>query len=178
MLPMKTITMKLRPCIKRSLFVLLLGVICISSFAQTDSLPPDPGAISVYTVQNLSFGAFSHGNSGGTVGISNTGTRSVTGDIIPLNLGVLYYHAIFEIDAPAGTIISILNGVDATLTGSNGGSISMHIGNSDPLSPFITTIPQPGRTPVKIGGTLTVGGPVANPAGTYNGTFYITFNQE
>jgi len=178
MLPMKTIIIQLRQWIKRSVFVLVLAVISITSFAQTDSLPPDPGAISVYTIQNLNFGAFSHGSSGGTVSISNTGTRSVTGDVIPLNLGVLFFHAIFEIDAPTGTIISIMNGADATLTGSNGGSISLHIGNSDPLSPFVTTIPQPGRTAVAIGGALTIGGPVANPPGTYTGTFYITFNQE
>jgi hypothetical protein len=177
---MKTITMKPRQWMKRALLVLIPGFISICSFAQdpTDSLPGDPGGMSVYTVQNLSFGAFSHGNSGGTVIVSNTGTRSVTGDVIPLNLGVLFFHAIFEIDTPEGAIISILNGADATLTGSNGGSVSLHIGSSDPPSPFITTVTQPARTQVNIGGTLTVGGPVANPPGTYTGTFYITFNQE
>jgi hypothetical protein len=177
---MKSIPMKHRQRIKRLLLVPVLGFISIFSFAQTptDSLPPDPGAMSVYTVQNLSFGAFTFGSSGGTVIISNTGTRSVTGDAIALNMGILFFQAIFEIDTPEGTIISILNGADATLTGSNGGSVSMHIGNSDPPSPFITTVVQPARTQVNIGGTLTVGGPVANPPGTYTGTFYITFNQE
>jgi Domain of unknown function (DUF4402) len=177
---MKTIFMKPRQWIKRALLVLTLGFISIVSFAQdpTDSIPPDPGAISVYTIQNLSFGAFSHGNTGGTVIISNSGIRSVTGDVIPLNLGFPYFQAIFELDAPEGTIISILNGADATLTGSNGGSITLRIGNSDPASPFITTVPQPVRTQVSIGGTLTIGSPVANPPGTYTGTFYITFNQE
>ena len=166
--------------IKKLSFVFTTLFISIFSFAQnpTDSVPGDPGAISVYTIQNLSFGAFSHGATGGTVIISNAGMRSVTGDVIPLNLGVVFFNAIFEIDAPAGTIISILNGANATLTGSNGGSVSLHIGNSDPPSPFITTVTQPARTQVSIGGTLTVGGPVANPPGTYTGTFYITFNQE
>ena len=160
--------------------VLVLVFISIISFAQnpTDSLPPDPGAISVYTMQNLAFGAFSHGNSGGNVILSNAGGRSVTGDVIALNLGVLFYNAIFELDAPLGTIISIMNGPNVSLSSSNGGSISLEIGNSNPASPFVTTVPQPGRTQINIGGTLTVGGPLANPPGTYSGTFYITFNQE
>ena len=177
---MKTRTRKPRQWIKSSLLVLALGFISICSFAQdpSDTIPPDPGAMSVYTIQNLSFGAFSHSSTGGTIIISNTGVRSVTGDVVPLNLGVLFFHAIFEIDTPEGTIVSILNGADATLTGSSGGSVSMHIGNSDPPSPFITTVIQPARTQVNIGGTLTVGSPAANPPGTYTGTFYITFNQE
>jgi hypothetical protein len=177
---MKTITMKPWRWVKRTLMIPVLCLISFYSFAQnpTDSLPQDPGAMSVYTIRNLSFGAFSHGVSGGNVIISNSGTRSATGDIIPLNMGVQYFHAIFEIDAPQGSIISMLNGPNATLSGSNGGSISLQIGSSDPPSPFIITVPQPVRTQVNIGGTLVVGSPASNPPGTYTGTFYITFNQE
>jgi len=158
-----------------------LGFMSNVAFAQidpTDSLPDDPGALTVYTVQHMSFGAFSIGNSGGTVVIANNGTRSVTGDVLGLNLGTTYFQAIFDIDGPQGAIVSILNGADATLTGSNGGSMLMHIGNSDPSSPFIITVAQPARTQVNIGGTLTVGNAAANPPGNYNGTFYITFNLE
>lgn len=161
--------------------VIVLGGISIFSFAQgnpTDTIPGDPGGISVYTVQNISFGAFSIGSTGGTVIISNSGTRSVTGDVVALNLGTLYFQSIFDIDAPQGSIVSILNGSDVTLTGNNGGTMSMHIGNSDPPAPFIVTVLQPVRTPVSIGGTLTAGTPAANPPGTYTGTFYITFNLE
>jgi hypothetical protein len=162
---------------------LLTGLSCMSflCYAQidpTDSLPGDPGGLTIYTVRNMSFGAFSCGSTGGTVTISNTGIRSVTGSVIALNMGVLYFPAIFDVDAPLGSILSILNGPDATLTGSNGGTMSMHIGSSDPPSPFITTVTQPARTPVNIGATLTVGNPSANPPGIYNGTFYITFIQE
>ena len=177
---MKAINIQSLQWLKKILCVLVPGLLSFWAAAQnpTDSLPDDPGAIAVYTIQHLGFGAFSHGAAGGTVVISNTGTRSVTGDIIPLNLGILYFHAIFELNAPAGTIISILNGANTTLNGSNGGTISLQIGNSDPPSPFVTTVTQPARTQINIGGTLTVGGPVANPPGTYTGTFYITFNQE
>ena len=178
---MKAIFIKPPKWIIRTLFVLLLGSIPAFSFSQgdpTDSLPDDPGGISVYTVQNMSFGAFSVGSAGGTIMVLNDGTRSVTGDVVALNLGILYYQSIFDVDAPMGAIVSILNGSDVTLTGSNGGSMSMHIGYSDPPSPFIITVPQPVRTQVKVGGTLTAGSPVANPPGTYTGTFYITFNLE
>ncbi len=164
----------------RSLFVALFTFIFFSTYAQNpgDELPPDPGAISVTTTQNMSFGAFAQGSSGGTIIISNNGSRSATGTITPLSLGMLYFQAIFEIEAPEGTVISILNGPDATLTGSNGGSMSLRIGDADPASPFITNIAPPGRTRVNIGGTLTVGSAAASPPGTYSGTFYITFNNE
>lgn len=162
----------------KTLLLTALGFMSVASFAQTDSLPGDPGALTVYTIQNLSFGAFSNGGSGGTVIISTTGTRSVTGSIVALNLGVSSFQSMFEIDAPVGSIISLLNGPDATLTGSNGGSMLFRIGASDPPSPLITTVLQPARTTVNIGGTLTVGSPAANPPGAYSGTFYITFNYE
>jgi len=165
----------------KAFFVLILSLVSHFSFAQidpTDSLPGDPGGLTAYTIQNLNFGAFTLGSSGGTVIISSSGMRSVTGDVVALNLGTPFFQAIFDIDAPEGSIVSILNGSDVALTGSNGGSMTMHIGASDPPSPFITTVVQPSRTQVNIGGTLTVGSPTANPPGSYSGTFYITFNQE
>lgn len=150
------------------------------SFAQvpTDSLPGDPGAISVYSVQDMSFGAFTQGATGGTVIITPAGVRSVTGTVLPLNMGVFYYQAIFEIDAPEGSIISIMNGPDETLSGSNGGTMTLKLGASSPGSPFVTTVTQPLRTVVNIGGTLTVGDATAAPPGNYTGSFYVTFNQE
>ena len=167
-----------KPWMMRALLVTVLGFISACSFAQTDSLPGDPGALTVYTVQNLSFGAFTCGSSGGTVNISAGGSRSVTGDVVALNLATAFFQAIFDIDTPQGTIVSILNGPNAVLTGSNGGSMTMQIGASHPASPLITTVIQPARTAVNIGGTLIVGNAAANPPGTYSGTFYITFNQE
>jgi len=166
--------------LRSGLLTIILGVSSLFCLAQnpTDSVPPDPGAISVYTMQNLSFGAFSNGPAGGSISISANGIRSVSGDVMPLNLGVQYYPASFDIDAPEGSIISMLNGSNILLTGSNGGSITLELGDSDPPSPFITTVPQPLKTQVNIGGKLTIGNPSSNPPGTYTGTFYITFNQE
>lgn len=145
-------------------FVLLLG-----------HLPVKGQALSVYTVQNLSFGAFFQGTTGGTVSVSHDGSRSVSGDIIGADLGFTYYPAIIEVEVAASSTISILNGSDVSLTGSNGGSMILSIDDTDVGSPFNTTAEPPARTTVRVGASLTVGTPAANPTGNYSGTFEVTF---
>lgn len=159
----------------------MILLICLMSFvskAQSDSLPGDPGMILSYNVQNMSFGTFSNRSTGGTVNISASGVRSFTDNVILINQGSQFFPAIVDIDVLSGSIISILKGPDVILTGSNGGSMSMHIDGTSPASPFITTAAQPARTRVSIGGTLTIGSFAANPPGIYSGTFYLTFNVE
>jgi hypothetical protein len=168
--------MKIMLTIRLLRFKFGVGIFC-ASFCLS-SLPSFSQISSVTSVQNLSFGAFSQGSLGGTISISTDGSRSVTGSIVPLNFGVNYFQAIFEIEAPEGTVISIMNGGNVTLNGSNGGSMMLQIGNSDPASPFAITIPPPGKTRVNFGGTLTIGSPAQNPPGNYSGTFSITFNNE
>jgi hypothetical protein len=140
-------------------------------------LPPRPITVTV-TGQALSFGAFSHGVAGGTVTITSAGSRIATGDIILLNLGFSFSTALYQIVGNPGTMVSLLNGPDATLTGSGGGSMSLHIGGSSPASPFIITTVPPVYTSLNVGGVLTVGSPASNPPGNYSGTFNITFIQE
>jgi len=156
------------------LFLLLYG---LTVHAQP---PPPPRPINVYVnpAQGLIFGAFFQGVTGGTVTIYPDGSRSATGDLVLAGLGVPFSSAIYEIDANPGTLITILNGPDITLSGSNGGSIHLHIGSSSPVSPLITTAVPPARTQVTIGGTLTVGSRLANPSGSYNGMFAVTFIQQ
>lgn len=156
------------------LVLLLFQAVAPEAFAQED--PPRPMQLSTY--QHLSFGAFINGNNGGTVTVDAGGSRSVTGDIIPVFLGVQYHPAIFEVEANPGVVISILNGPDVVLSGSNGGSIILHLNGSLPLSPFINTTRPPFRTQVMIGGTITVGNSLANPPGDYTGQFFVTFVQE
>jgi hypothetical protein len=161
----------------------LLVFICLFLFlgypvVYSQENPPKPIAIYISPTQGLIFGAFSQGISGGTVIIYPDGSRSVTGDIIQINLGFSFSPAIFEVEANKGTLISIINGSNATLTGSNGGSMTLQLGGSLPGSPFIVTSVPPARMQVRIGGTLVVGNPGANPPGSYSGTFSITFNQE
>ncbi len=154
------------------IFIFLM--IQLHSFGQ----PHPPRPLQVFTVKDINFGAFTQGISGGTVIIYPNGFRSTTGDIQQLNLGYQFYPAIFEIEVLPGTVIAITFGADAILTGSHGGTLTMHIGGSDPQSPFVTTINPPGRTQVRVGGTLMVGNPNANPPGVYGGIFSVTFNQQ
>ena len=163
------------------LLLALLGV-CLSLLCRaqlpTDSLPKDPSKISVYAVQNLNFGTIYQGNAGGTVTVSNAGARSVTGDVVAITQGSVVYPAIFEVEAPSGTVVTIQNGADATLTGSNGGTMTLRLGASNPTSPFTVTATPPARTQVSIGGTLTVGSTSVSKAGSYSGTFNIIFFQQ
>lgn len=159
-------------------FGILLVWLCKSGSVQAQEPPPRPISIFVNPAQGLVFGAFFQGITGGSVIVYPDGSRSVTGDLIQANLGIPFSPAIFEVDANPGTIISILNGPDATLTGSNGGTLRLHIGNASTGSQFISTVLPPSRTQVRIGGTLTAGNALANPAGVYSGTFSITFIQQ
>jgi len=110
--------------------------------------PPRPMSLS--TFQNLSFGAFITGFMGGTVIIYPDGTRSVTGDIITVFQGYQHHPAIFEVEANPGVIISIMNGPDISLNGSNGGTLTLHLGGSIPESPFINTLRPPFSTQIRI----------------------------
>ena len=158
----------------------LLGVSLLILFlyfpVHAQEHPPQP--FKVTTFQNLSFGAFFQGVAGGTVIIYPNGSRSVTGDVIQASLGFSYYAAIFEVEASPGSLLVIQKGPDILLPGSNGGSMTLHIGDTDPVSPFINTSTPPGRTQVRVGATLLVGSPLANPVGAYSGSFMVTFIQQ
>jgi len=140
--------------------------------------PPRPITVTVNLSQNLSFGAFYHGDLGGTVIIYSDGSRSSTGDIVLLTMGYTFSTGLYDIVANPGTLISILNGPDAILTGSNGGSMILHLGETSPASPFIITTTPPASTQLRIGGTLMVGNSLMNPPGNYGGTFDVTLVQE
>lgn len=158
--------------------VIVIGIVVNSLRLQAQEAPPRPIQIYVNPALGLNFGTFTLGNTGGTVIIYPNGTRSSTGDIVQLSSGIPFSPAIFEVEANLGTVVSILNGPNATLTGSNGGSLTLQIGTSSTGSPFITNVAPPGRTQVRIGGTLFVGSPLSNPGGIYSGTFMVTFIQE
>src|SRR5688572_17614561 len=127
----------------------LLLLCCERAVAQPP--PPRPIAVYVNPAQGLIFGAFFQGIAGGSVIIYPDGSRAATGDIVLANLGQPYSPAIFEIEAQPGTLISILNGPDVPLNGSNGGTIVLHVGTASTGTPFITTVAPPGRTQVRVG---------------------------
>jgi hypothetical protein len=161
-------------------FVLLTLVILITVGAQAlkgQEPPPRPIRIDV-TAQGLSFGAFYQGAGGGTVTVDPSGSRSATGDVVLLGLGYIPSAAMFEVHAHPGTVISILNGPDVSLLGTPLGSMTLHIGSSDPTSPFVSNVKFNVAIPLYIGGILTVGNPAANPPGSYTGSFEITIVRE
>src|SRR5689334_3521869 len=131
---------KIIPTEKALRRMMIVCLLLVGAHLTADAQPPPPRPLSIYVnpAQGLIFGAFFHGVAGGSVIIYPDGSRAVTGDIIQANLGMPFSPAIFEIDADAGTSISILNGPDAVLTGSNGGSITLHIGSASTGSLFIT----------------------------------------
>jgi hypothetical protein len=162
----------------RIIFTILLGMIySLSSELKAQEPPPRPIRINA-TAQGLSFGAFYHGASGGTVVITPAGARSSTGDVVLLSLGIPFSAALFQVRAHRGTVISILNGPDTILSGTPSGTMSLHIGSSNPASPFVSNVNFNVVIPLYIGGILTVGNSVANPPGSYTGTFDVTIVRE
>ena len=160
--------------------VILASIIMITTshnvFGQ--ELPPRPINITVNLAQQLSFGAFYHGVSGGSVIIYPDGSRSATGDVVLINMGFTYSAGLYDLVGNAGTLISLLSGSTAILSGSNGGSLTVQIGSSEPISPFIIITTAPSSTQLRIGATLIVGNMFANPSGNYSGSFDLTFVQE
>ena len=146
--------------------------------ASAQEPPPRPISVHVDPGQGLIFGAFFLGPSGGTVTINPDGSRTVMGSIVGANLGYPFSPAIFEVEANQGTLIQVMRGPDAVLTGSNGGTMTMRIGQLSTGDQFITTAQPPTRNLVRVGGVLTVGSPPSNPVGAYSGTFQLTFIQE
>jgi len=166
-------------CRMRSLLKVLPVIFLFAASRQTIAQEPPPRPVQVtVTAQILGFGAFYHGAVGGTVMIAPDDTRSATGDVVLLGMGYLFSSARYEIIANPGTVISILNGPNVNLPGSNGGFLTLQVGASDPVSPFVTTVPYGVITYLNIGGTITVGNSAANPPGNYSGTFDITLVQE
>ena len=152
-------------------------MIATSTRVNGQELPPRPITVTVSLVQNLSFGAFYHIGTGSVI-IYPDGSRSSTGGVVLLSMGYSFNSGLYDVVANLGTLITIQNGPDVLLTGSNGGSMTLRIEASDPSSPFIITTTPPAATQVRIGGTLIVGNTGANPPGNYSGTFNVTFIQE
>jgi hypothetical protein len=162
--------------LSRALFLIVPMFFLLAPGLRAQELPPRP--ISVQFGQNLCFGALSVGGTGGTVSISTNGIRTATGNIVLFNQGYVYNPALFYVIGNPGTIIHVLNGPDAVLTGNHGGTLSVHLGSTSPGDPIILQQNYPTPTLVYLGGTLTVGSPLANPAGDYIGSFSLMFIQE
>lgn len=132
-------------------------------------------AQSVTVDQDLTFGKFCpSSSSGGTVTVSNTGTRSATGNVILFTSS--YTEAIFTFFSGNRfrTIYSITTNSPRTLSRvGGGGTMKLTVGTPSPAS---FTLSKNRSRSFSIGGTLTVGSITANPGGDYTGTFTVTVN--
>ena len=158
---------------------IVASLLLVNGSISAQEKPPKPITVVVNTLQHLNLGTFIQTGASGTVSMNFSGVVTPGGSVIIPSLGFNPHSiptpALFEVTANPGTLITIQNGPPATLTGSNGGTLSLTIGTSSTGSPFITQNPI---TYVYVGGTLTVGSMAANPAGNYTGTFTVTFIQQ
>jgi hypothetical protein len=158
-------------------FILIVLLVFMIDRGNAQEMPPKP--VSVSLVQSLSFGAFLQSVGGGSVIVEASGIRTSMGDIILVNNGYLYFPAIFRLEGNPGTVVHFLAGPAANIMGNHGGQMTMTLGDSDPASPFILSSSSPnGTLMIYIGGVLEVGNPLANPPGSYSGSFYVMFIQE
>lgn len=137
--------------------------------------PPKPIIVTVSTAQHLQFGSFIQTGNLGTVTVDYNGIRSATGNVLLPNIHSIVSPALFIVESHPGTLVTILNGPTVELIGNHGGKMTLTLGEASTRSPFVT---RSHFTDVFIGGTLTVGPLSANPAGSYSGTFTVTFIQE
>jgi len=164
---------------QKRLAFLSLAFLLLVAGSEIKAQEPPPRPIRIFaTPQVLSFGAFYHGATGGTVIVDPGGIRTFTGDVILLGLGFIPSAAMFEIHAHRGTVVSILNVPNVLLNGVPSGSMTLHIGPTNPASPLVSNVNFNVPIPLYVGGTLTVGNSAANPPGTYSGTFEITIVRE
>jgi hypothetical protein len=165
------------PTLKRLFmpFCLLYCLLVFNFEAKAQEKPPRPILVTVNVADQLRFGSFIQAGTYGTVTVTFDKQRSADGSIILPTTFSIVSSALFIVDAEPGTLITIVNGPTATLTGNHGGSITLELGASSTGTPFIT---RDKYTNVFIGGTLKIGPLSANPAGVYNGTFQVTFIQQ
>ncbi len=154
--------------------------VLLSSTGMGQIPPQPPRPIAVYTdpLQGLVFGTLFRGTTGGTATIHPDGSRTVSGEVYEGWPGLPVSPALFELEATKGTLIHIQNGPPVILNGSNGGSITLSIGTTNPETPFITQADFPDRNTIAIGGTLSIGPPLESISGNYFGYFVVTFIQE
>lgn len=149
--------------LKLSLLILL-----ISMFKMVLSQP-----IVITNTQDLNFGIFCQSDDiGGTITVSNTGTRSSTGNVTLI--GQTFSYAAFTITTDSTNQFSLqIDKPAISLSGSNGGSMLLQIGTSNPEFPSLV-LGSPAI--VYIGGTLTLGTRLENPSGSYSGNYLLYFN--
>lgn len=173
---MKTVNSEIPHNILRIIITALL--FCVSYSYSQPSLPTR--SIEVTTTQSLQFGTFAiTGGAGGSVLVGWDGSRTATGNIALLGITPYAQPAIFEVKLLQGRNVHLDFSPTTTLSGSNGGSITLNIGPTEKGvngAYFPTNNNREFTTILRVGGKLDI--PAATIPGTYTGNFFITFNQE
>ena len=140
---------------------------------------PPPNQLNVYATQELGFGSFYVGASGGRVVVSPDGNRSTTGSVTGLALSP-GTPAIFDVRLIPGRVVHISFPSSAMLYKvESGESMTISEFTTDKQGNyFVTASAHPFINPVKVGATLYVGSMSSNPAGDYVGSFNVVFIQE
>ena len=153
-------------------------VLCVSYSYGQPSLPPR--SIEVNATQSLQFGTFAlTGGAGGRVLVGYDGSRTASGSVALLAVAPYAQPAIFEVKLLQGRNININFSAITSLTGSDGGTLTLNIGPTDKgisAANFPTNNSRDFTTLLRVGGTLDI--PSGAIPGFYTGTFFITFNQE
>jgi hypothetical protein len=153
-------------------------VLCVSYSYGQPSLPPR--SIEVNATQSLQFGTFAlTGGAGGSVLVGYDGGRTASGGVALLAVAPYAQPAIFEVTLLQGRNINIDFSASTSLTGSDGGSLTLNIGPTDKgisTADFPTNNSRDFTTLLRVGGILEI--PSGAIPGSYTGTFFITFNQE
>lgn len=170
---------------KKAIIYLFINFLLISSLEVSGQTPPSlPERTGILTVtQTLHFGdlTLKTGASSGTVTVDYNGSRTATGDVILLNMGNTAKPAIFQFKLCPGRTVIITYSPTVYLTGSNGGSILLHIGPTScgiSGAQFTSNKGCDDTHYVNVGGTIDISPISSNPAGLYTGSFDLTFNQQ
>lgn len=167
--------------INNNILKLLYSTIFLFFISYSYAQPALPQrSITVQATQTLHFGTFALSGSGdGKVILGYDGTRSSNANVFLSNLSPSSQPAIFDIKLCQGRNVTITYVPTTTLTGSNGGTMTLDIGPTEKggnSAVFAVDNNCNFITVLRVGGTLNI--PGSSPAGVYTGTFEITFEQE
>ncbi len=123
-------------------------------------------SINITERRSLRFGKVATSNTPGTVVVSPSGSKSVTGGVI--DLGKNHREAEFRITGPDNALVIVTLPTTATVTGGGGtGTLSNFTMNeSNPID-----LGRRGRADISVGATLSLG--TNMPGADYSGSFTI-----
>ncbi len=168
----------------RKIYIVITLLFAFAYMGYCQSPPPPPQRTATVSVtQMLNFGALTiqSGSSGGTATVDYNGVRTKSGSVVLLSMGPTTQQAIYEFKLCPGRMVTLTYLPTVTLTGNKGGSLVLHLGDTS-LGPsgtvFYSNQGCDDIQHISQGGTIDVGAMSSNPAGTYTGSFVITFVQQ